>query len=164
MYWPLPTRLEWALESCCSTGPSGQIADCCYVVPIVDCLSQATRLWWGWISSEQGAAQRRSQERQLAAGRESLEDSLGASEQVVHLQVPRHETCVAKLSWISEIRPLVYAASCPQGQQFHLEYQLAQYPILLLGDMLMWIEISSVQHLSEECLHLQHPDHCQWRL
>ena len=52
----------------------------------------------------EASAQRRSQERQLAAGRESLEDSLGASEQVVHFQVPRHETCVAKLSWISEIR------------------------------------------------------------
>ena len=99
----------------------------------------------------------------VGAGRESLEDSLGASEQVVHFQVPRHETCVAKLSWISEIRPLVYAASFPQGQQFHLEYQLAQYPILLVGDMLMWSEISSVQHLSEEFLHLQHHDHCQWR-
>ena len=72
-------ELEWALESCCLTGPSGQIANCCYVVPIVDCLSQATCLWWRWIFSEQGAvvevkasAQRRSQERQLAAGRESL--------------------------------------------------------------------------------------------
>ena len=96
-------------------------------------------------ASCQPQVRRRSQKRQLAAGRESLEDSLGASEQVVHFQVPRHETCVAKLSWISEIRPLVYAASFPQGQQFHLEYQLAQYPILLVGDMLMWIEISSVQ-------------------
>ena len=42
----------------------------------------------------------------MAAGRESLEDSQGASKQVVHFQVPRHETCVAKLSWISEIRHL----------------------------------------------------------
>ena len=170
MYWPLLMRLEWALESCCSTGPSGHFANCCYVVPIVDCLSQATRLWWGWISSEQGAVveveafvQRRSQERRLAAGRESLEDSLGAFEQVVHFQVPRHETCVAKLSWISEIRLLVYAASFPQGRQFHLESRLAQYPILLVVDMLMWSEISSVQHLSEEFLHRQHHDHCQWR-
>ena len=105
-------------------------------------------------------AQRRSQERQLAAGRESLEDSLGAFEQVVHFQVPRHETCVAKSSWISEIRPLVYSASFPQGRQFHLESQLAQYPILLVVNMLMWSEISSVQYLSKEFLRRQHHARC----
>ena len=66
----------------------------------------------------EASAQRRSEKRQLAAGRKLLEDGLDASEQVVHFQVPRHETCVAKLSWISEICPFVYAANCPQVQQF----------------------------------------------
>ena len=56
MHWPLQPRLEWALENCCSSVPSGQSANCCYVVPIVDRLIQATHLWWGWVSSVQGEA------------------------------------------------------------------------------------------------------------